>query len=1063
MRAGLIALLIVQLSWGPYAQALPENPPDVPAAGGLPLFVAGSPAPMVESRDLHIHQYHYIYSPTKDGTADQVVKKISLSEINIENPVVLVRDPAKELRFVFDSTQNTLLIQRTVYDEGLKRFRVTDAHAFEQFHVTSNIAVNSNEIFFAEAKGVRAILMKHLKNSFCSKPLVTPVVLPPGPDDTPITGIEFQSREIEPDPVVWGPVIDGDLRVQLSDGSVFIVKRSEVIRNLAVGLLGVLAQVQAANPDLAELKNYQKIFEQNAADLSTYVDMRERMLDGPYNDAVVYALRALGQKMRYEELGVLFEKDKNGRNAFDKLISAPRNVYSHESWTKSYRDILLSRAAGVDPTVAKLSAQAEDRFVHRVVTRIQDAFDRFATRKNLIITCGVLGAIAVNGVLANSPIHWMVAGITRILNWSTSVPVLGQVTDPIFKSLDFYSDPPSRWAIMRLAFGAALVWTMNPVSYGIAKMVSVVRGRGWSGVEAFFNYGTRAYGFLNYPLQKIVWEFLRQKNLYKALIGSNVDPFRHPKAFNFPFAEKKTIEARASQLNDELNSEAAVKGRASLLAAAIVSEMTHANGHPIDIATLLLATPGEQIGTFEYLMRDVRESKRWSDLTFRIYTGLVAIGDTGGRIDPSQLSGYISLYKKTAEELRGNQGENVQGRLRDLYRISKNMMSREILPFLLFGKQLYLVSQRYMRAGVHPQTAEIAKHMYNEDYRTSTYIYAATDPLKFADIAIGEIGAPEVITNQLSQVFIYGVQGAIDPPDPAEGMRNPFPAASDKISEKGHKQQTVGEGLKDLLRKAFDPNEPSYLGQHLSVIKKNIEGFQVRFAADYFTRTAAAFMILHLSSASRPAGEIALATAITTTYFLIAKIAFQIGQKGLIPGYATVWPYIQMAMRHNQNTVAENLNLLKRADYLMAVATESGDHADLVQAVDNLKSLYRQGRLSLPDSYLKPSSEYTREDLTALQNYRLLHPPLSTRISEPLAKWLNRIGAIASTALYTSVSAVAIDMAVNPAINPAYILGRTLVWFGLTAAGLAAAKVVTTPALRAGHFIVRSCRAYLGL
>jgi hypothetical protein len=1075
IRTFLIWLLVVTLTVPPFTIAHAQSidpvsptgnrhqiPPDLsPPIGHVP----GDVQPETD-KTLYLEQYHYIYSPGPNGT-DVVSKRISLAKIDTANPPVVINDFAKEVRIVQDPRTRTLSFQRFIYDSKLKRNRITDAHVFENLDIHSNIAVAGGdaEAYFEESGVVRSFLVRHVTSSFGGKLIVTPAVMPVHPEGLRVSKIEFQSPQLPPNASL-NFAVDGELHLTYSDGSRDYARRSETLGNMAVGFTGVLARIQIANPDLDQMAPLQNVLQQNSADLAKFVEANRTLVDSPDNDAVVHALRGLGQKLNYHEIAKLLERDQNGQHEIDRFAQAPRNTYSYDTWARHYqiiieeqqkdvaagrtprswREILISQAKNVDPEVARLSVEVEQKHKGRIIDRIVTTFNRVATRKRLVITATLTAAVATNYAFNGAPTDWLLGAVSQSLEATTRLPLVNQITGPLSKSFSYFQDA-STSQMARLAFGTALIWSLNPLSYVVSKLRGIREG-GWpgftktwerfkrtDGVQAFFEMGTRGYGLLNSPIQSPAFRAARQQGLYELMVDNNVDPIKHRNSgvFNSPFATQSQIDQKYQRLNGNLNTDASVRGRAALLAAAIVSEANARSGSPIDIATLIMASQGEQLAYFDDLMIDAVKNTRWTETTMSVYRGLTGIGDTGGSVKEEELQRYLEVYQKAANDFRKTSSNSMKLKFAALYRRSKNFMSKDVIPFILFGRQLYDVSRRYRNATVPNETKVIARHGYDEDYRFSTYFYAATDPSKFADIATAGIGAPEIVANQLSQVFIYGVQGAIDPPDVNRGLANPFEPISNQIyAGRGEHQEGVKASLRNLARKAVDPSTPSYAGQHASVMQKLVEGFQVRFAADYVTRIGGVFVIAYMVGSERPIAETLWSTALLSTYFLLAKVSFQVGNGGFIPGYATIWPYIQMAMTHIQGTAGKNASDLRLTDFLITTAIDLKDTDMMKRGVESLQALYRRGGKPIPQGFDIPAGQFTYELAQRFHEARLIDAPVATKISEPIAKWFNRFGALASTALFTSVSAIVYEFAKNPDASAEALLAKTLVWFGAT-------------------------------
>ncbi len=1070
----VISLFTLQPILSTSARAAPPssnaNPASMPLPPGqLPAYAPNTPAPSVVPRDLPLEQYHYVYSTHSDGrgqTVDLVSQKYLLTQIDVTNPTVFIQDYSRDVRAVYDQSTRTLLFQRVVFDKNLKRLRVTDAHAFENFDVTSNIAFNANELVFNEAAGVRGILMKNFITSFGAKPIVAPVVLP-APEGHSIVELQYQTPEVDPGDVK-DPIMDGDLHVRFDTGERTRVKRSEVIQNLAFGYLGALLQMIQANPNLQQLESYQKMISDNAEDVARFNELGLKVLDGTHNDAARHAFRAMGQKTDFNELGRLFEKDAQGLNEFQRLINAPRNTYSAATGEKNraliaegkakdaaagrpirtWQQIQVDSFNNFDPDIIKESAKAENRMLRRIVGRIFNTFQTYATKTNILGATIILSAIAysASGYGSNTPQHWWVSGITNFLNWTTQVPIIAPVAEQINKSSKFLINIPSRWAYARLAFGVALMAIINPLSYRIAGGIAKLRNDHRDSVDAFFTYGTRLYARLNTPLQKLGWDAAQHKDVYPIIVDNNVSPWTG-EIYHSPLASKEDVQQSRERLNVALDMAAAKRGRALILAAAMVAEVSTNSGQPIDIATLLLGSEGQPVAAFEDLITNAALHPRWVDLTYVVHRALTGIGDVGGDVDPREMGKYVQMYQEVVDRFKREANGKVRYTLRVLTRRALQVMSQNIAPFMLFGKQGYTITQRLKNADVSTQNLQVVTEMYNVDYQTGNVIYAASDSKKFADLAILGVGAPEVIANQLSQAIVFS-QTAVDPPDPREGLKNSYPPFSDQLyAGMGEREVEFKTSVKDLLKKAFRPGEASALGQHYSMMQKMVEGFQVRIFSDFAVRLVASYVTLQVAGDHKPFADLILATVMSSSYFLLSKLSFQFNSNGFAPGYATIWPYAITGMRGIQDAAAESSARLKRADSLLTTALDTKDQNMLVEAVREMQNLYVEGTGKIPSRFNVAPEKMDLKLAEGFLEYRLNFAPIPTKMNSKLFLAFNGVGTSVSTVLFPALSAISYYMTTNSQADPKSILLNSLVWFAGTAVAVKVAQKVADPVL----------------
>jgi len=1008
----------------------------------------GEMLPVQIDPNLLSHQFRRTYKPSPDGTMDVMVDESSLSVIDIQRAPVQILDLSKEIQFGWDPSESELTIIRSIYDSRLKRRRVTDEHVFKQISITTNIAADGELAIFATREGVRALPIYQFKDSLFVAPIIAPIVMPAPPpeDDTTIAKLEFLTPESAPRPLNTDRIESGDIvatitpRIQ-QDNVVnhnHWISRRDVIMALRMQMLVTLAQLQVIHPELDGVQPVLKVLRENVEDLEVYLAEQQKLLgSAEQNDLVRHALRNLGLHVDLKKLARQFTQNAAGQDYFTSHSEIPRHTFSADpsmngEWIKQYRRIIETRDSKpsikdeeklnwrqilidsmVQRTDAEMKSMADKErgILSRYFSRIASAYKTYATP----IRMTALSAALVGGtnyVYEGVPIAWMLSTISHISQWSTQLPVVGAITGPVVEGASYFTD---RWAFSRWATGTAIVLSFYPISLLLGK-VATIRNAGWSASRGFFNYGIRAYAYINYPIQKLFWNAMRQPNIYKAL-DAGVNPLTHPRAFNSPLASKELIRAKADTLSKVAESESVLRSRSLLVAAAIVSEGQTQKGQSIDIATLLMGGEGEQVSTFLDIAQNMPASTRWRELTLMAYQELEKIENSDlSRLDEATIAQYIVSYHEIAQRFQARYPENpglhhrIQNSLIGLRDASCKMMSQNILPFVLFGKQGYDVFRQFRRASVDQTTAEIADSHYKLDYLASGAWYAGAAPAKFGDIPVMGDDAAQVLANQSSQVFIYGVQGAVDPLTAAPETRaaNEYaPLTHELYGPQRVSHQTFWQGLGSMMTES----DAGYTSNHAKYMVNVLKGLQVRMAADWITRSVGLYLKLQATGAFISLGATLFDASQLSLFFLLNKVSFQVGAIG----YASVWPYIQLAMRRMKDEVALNLAALQKADYLVDAGIRLDDREMLERGVETLKELFIKGKLELPLQYRAPTDEYTKELAAALQAHSLDVNPVPTKDSASMNLALNiGIGSLISTVLFDSLSEMAYDTSVDP-------------------------------------------------
>lgn len=1090
----VIWLLVLQVAFAPavFAAGGDGNNNNAPyeqyEAGGLltaeqESFIttmenASERTPVPAARDPHLitRQVHRIYEPATDfsgKSVDRVVQEYSLSQIETNNPIVGVADFKREIRFVYDSKARELQIVRSVFDKKLERYRITDAHVITDVQVLSNIESDANMVLFSTPEGVRALLMKQVRDNVFKAPVGAPIVLPPAPGVEQITKLEFMTRASAPRATGTERVRGGDLFVTIEgfeskgEPQTQLIDRGEILINLRGQMLNSMILMFLMNPEPEFADAIKKIIAENQVDLEKLEAAKARMIeDARFADLVKHAWRNLGQNTKFENMSALFEKNATGLDQFETLAQAPRDIWSADpskegEWmkdhktimagiendkkaggdTRSWNEILVDAAKGREGNAAEIkeAAKTEATILNRMTKRIETVFHKIVTPKRLKIAAAVLAGYALNRALDGAPAEWLTSVGSNLLQWSTDVPGLKIVTKPIAGSLNFFEN---NWATARWVMGMGIICAFYPLSLYAAKLAALKNHRHMSTILAFFSFGARGYARANYPLQKLlIWDRFRQKNLYKVM-DQGVSPFAVGAAWNSPFASETTIKENAKKIDTALNNAAHRKELALTIAAATVAAAETMRGNQLDVATLMMAAEKNLAGVVD-ITRTPTGTARWNELTQVAYQALVKMGDGSlGPIDAKEMVKYHKALKKVAKELilqsraETEFGARLLLETKRLARRSKMVMSKKVIPYLFFGKQGYDIYRKYKDVQVDKKTAEIAAAGYREDYIASAIMYGAADARKFADIPVMGHGSPEIVANQLSQVFIYGVQGAIDPLSAAEGtgLENPYrPLADALFAEESVREQKVTEALKIIVDKTLDPQSKSFAENHAQYMVNTIEGFQVRFMADYLTRIMGVYLTKRAAGESIALDALVGGSAAQSAFFLLRKISLSPSAIG----YAVVWPYIHLAMRFLKDSAEKNHMALDFSRYFLDAGIRFNDAKLYQEGVKLIKGLYEQGNAAVPGFWRKHDiklpahldvepEKYTGEMAKELMEFTIKNVPVATKSNGKVATFLNAgFGAVLSTVLFADVSGLVYSKGFEA--GPALV--ATIGWF----------------------------------
>ena len=545
---------------------------------------ANTPAPKSVDVNRLTRQFHRTYYPALDdkgNSFDRVQREIPLSRIDLTNPDVTINNWARQTKIVYDEKTKELTILKIIYDEELKRERATDGHVFTNITLTSNLVQNANYVLAATENGIEGFLWRDIMEYAFKAPISVPILLPLPPKEfgATITNLELLSRASKPREIGNAELIDeGDIAVKFTNKSESgethaetRVDLKEIVTRFRINQLALLGLLQIANPDLDEVQPAMQLLRENAADLAKYQKEQEKLLgNGEKNDLLQHSLSNIAQKGMIKKLLELFKKNRTGQDSFEELAVRPRDRFSGDSkegssWQKDYAKIQAlqdsdsTKDSGKswkekladeynNSSVRELRerAIAEKMLISRYYTRIKDAFYKHVTPTRMKVLAAVIAGTALDYAYGGGGIDWMMATATRIFTWSTQLPMIGPYAQQVHGSMSYLNDG---WRFLYWAGAAGAICSLYPLSMLAGKALSFRDGRGWSALRTFFSYGIRAYATLNYPIQKIFYDTLRQKNLYPALTAG-LNPLKNKAAWNSPFASQKTIEANSEKLRN---------------------------------------------------------------------------------------------------------------------------------------------------------------------------------------------------------------------------------------------------------------------------------------------------------------------------------------------------------------------------------------------------------------------------------------------------------------------------------------------------------------------------------
>lgn len=689
-------------------------------------------------------------------------------------------------------------------------------------------------------------------------------------------------------------------------------------------------------------------------------------------------------------------------------------------------------------------------------------------------------------IMAGVGLHWITNGaatrtvlsaFTHFIQWSADVPVLRLFTESMAKALPFFDQ---EYAAVRTAAGLAIIIGLYPLTVFCVKKIARWSGKDWDGMTALFNYAMqKLYAGLNYPLQKkLIWDLLlKQENLYNSL-KAGVNPSNLPLLITRPWVSNKTLkeaqkvdpdidketlrqealDRNAKRVNEHVDKEALRKSRALLIAACVVARRTQT-----DVASLLMAAHGKKLSSFLEMLGDTKESFRWSDIFHMVYRGLKKLSDEdiNEEIDTDELRRYHHVFSEVAKRFEQSYttkswGASLQRGMARLWRTSTRMMSRNVLPYILYGTQGLEVYEKFRNAEMDPESIRICREKTIPDYIFSASIYALQSPDGFGQVpTLGTPGGPRVFFDQVQQIGL----GAIVGPDTlttwkAGTLANPNRPLSDDVFSIYRKQeQGFWEAGLAIARERVNPSNKStnFFATYARYMENIVTGFQVRLALGAICRILGMGLNSALDGKWAEVPHALHRGPVREGMMLLRKNAFGYEGGQVLVGYTTIWPGVNVVNRDMSNFGTRKLDWLQTADYLIDSGVALGEAPRYQGGVAMLLALHDEE--SLEDRFKIPPQDYTAELATELQRFSLLKNPVGTLPNNKMGTLAGLVGSFYSGGIFVAVNQALYD----PTVGVFAQLPKALLFFGTTWATSKGLSKVTPSILRVGH----GCKAWL--
>jgi len=1108
----------------------------------------GTPAPKPKAPFNLPHQKRIIYNA--DGT---VQTQFDLSSFDLNVPPVRMTNPAKQIKVKYDFEKKELHLNRVSLNRKTGKHVVSDAHVFTGIELTSEQIVNdANFIAFATTDGIRVIFWPLVTEAafVAPIPLFLPVTTPPW-EGAKITGLEFLTPVSEPRELLSSQTLQleelafsGDLIAEVTapaaDGTLkkhsVRFDRSQIIESLRKQYLLLTLHLMVTNPNLSQVDGVLALIQDNKAELDSFLSTMPDLSSvvDPTQSSPQQMLVNLAQRLGTTKLlAPVAKKDPQAKDAMQTLAGSPRNVISTRSWPSRRAAILETTAAvntyhesNLRPVLPWENALAEVTQAHlntqgqnidtkgglsdlpKTPGKVAQLFQKAKLNSRLLLlkTLSVKGLkISAYSIITGlavyctdgfcrartgwSPIEWSMSIGTNMIDYAMRFPAIEKIAEPLKTAGSYFNG--NAWKILLTGAGIVVTAAYVPVSLFTAWIVARFNGQKWSAVEAFFNYGTQLYAKLNYPFVKVFWEsVVKSKNLYPATLA-NVDPFEHPVAFAITRDENSQRE-KASRLNDEINSEAKVKARSLLIAAALVAEKDHEN----IISLLKSAEQGSPAEFVQLIATGNISPNEVATIAKRVSVLLTesGIANPNAEIDAKSVQSYYEIFTQIAEEIKSKKSRSAiaAAAMNTFDGISSALLGywTSIRDFSLLGRQMYEKHLAFNDAEVDPNSRGIAWHHYWLDYMLSNLYTGLTMPERYGALAQLKAHGIPAATDQAEQVGFYGVQGAVDAmASKAQGdaMKNPYLPLTQKLFEpqRTERRQTFLEVCIHVVKALANPDYDSLGENQVRSINTALTGFQTRLIVGAIPRMIG--LTLGAIALTQPQGVNPLDTGLLSaaffilepivkavilqTYVNVTKISMNFGPFFMgsnapmfFPGYVLPWASTYWAQRVGQGVVNANRSTIERADFMLATGIDNSELVEMrTTGIELTLKLFEQSKIPLPlllDG-VKPT-DYSIEQAQELLNLSLSNasklPP--TKESFGMVAFLNSYGTAASTLLYTVLTLAVYSKSVTITDATTWLLGATAS-LAVTHAGLKVMPKITRPLLRKAGQLAKKCKELL--
>ncbi len=415
----------------------------------------------------------------------------------------------------------------------------------------------------------------------------------------------------------------------------------------------------------------------------------------------------------------------------------------------------------------------------------------------------------------------------------------------------------------------------------------------------------------------------------------------------------------------------------------------------------------------EQMMSDPNQVERLLAIRAILIKALMSMADSEGGVPASSeiIQSRVAWYEKVAKQVAQS----------ELTPESRNALESSFASFCRFtSKHLMTLSDFLSGVLTGVRGADIArtankpvpKHIGDENIRRAIIDFIISEfngaLLKPATFTLptemkGVPGYLPALTGSWEQTFAWlmipigNMMLTMSRPEKLEQSASPFEATAATIAPR---EQTMESYLGRLFSNTYnpDPEAPGFFKNVFNYIKSGVLQHKVRcgfLALCLF----AGYMVQYYTGTPEQSAQINLWTIPIISWILAYNVSF--AKASISPshiGYAMTWPAVDLS-DINTKWVEENLSRIEKSMGELGSTNETLRR----RGARELKVLYDEGRMSLPDRFNKPVADYSAQDLVDFYGYVVEKLPLPTRTSVLGGDLINIAGVTGTNIVYFSV------------------------------------------------------------